>query len=46
MSSILHDPPHWRERAKEARALAEKATDKAVRESIMKVAADYEKQAA
>ena len=43
MASILKDAQHWRDRAKEARALADQETDAEVRQSILKVAEEYEK---
>jgi hypothetical protein len=43
MPSILRDSKHWRERANEARALADKETDEQVRRSILTVAEEYEK---
>jgi hypothetical protein len=39
------DGAHWRTRAQEMRALAEKAGDEEIRHRMLRVAADYEKLA-
>lgn len=39
-------PAHWRERAEEARAMAEDMTDAAARRAMLAVAENYEKIAA
>jgi len=44
--SHINDPEHWRERAKEARALAEQMADPISRQMMLGVAADYERLAA
>lgn len=36
---------HWRERAKEARRLADQMADEEARSTMLKIAADYEKLA-
>jgi len=41
----FNDPEHWRQRAKEARALAEQMLEPAAKEAMMVVAASYEKVA-
>lgn len=41
-SSYLNDPEHWRERAKEVRAMAEDMADPASKQKMLDVAADYE----
>ena len=43
--SHINDPKHWRYRAEEARALAEKLTDPEAKQLMLKVAADYEQLA-
>jgi hypothetical protein len=42
---IHNDPEHWRERATEARALAEKMTDAMGKEAMIEIAAKYERLA-
>jgi len=39
------DAAHWRDRAREMRALAEKASDDESRRRMLRIAADYEKLA-
>jgi len=39
--SDLDDPNHWRKRAAEMRELAEMMRDQGVRNTILKMAADY-----
>jgi cytochrome c553 len=41
-SSHLNDPQHWRERAKEARAMAEEMVDPISKQNMLDVAANYE----
>jgi hypothetical protein len=41
-SSHLNDPEHWRDRAKEARAMAEGMTDSVSKQKMLDVAANYE----
>jgi hypothetical protein len=41
-----NDPEHWRKRAKEARALAEKMTDAVSKKAMMEVAEKYDEVAA
>ena len=41
-SSYLNDPDHWRDRAKEARAMAEDMTDPVSKQKMLDVAANYE----
>jgi hypothetical protein len=40
--SHLNDPEHWRDRAKEARALAEDMADPVSKEKMLDLAANYE----
>ena len=46
MPSLHNDPEHWRKRAKEARALAEKMTDAVSKKAMMEVAEKYDEVAA
>ena len=41
-SSHLNDPEHWRDRAKEARAMAEGMVDPFSKEKMLDVATSYE----
>jgi hypothetical protein len=41
-SSHLNDPEHWRDRAKEARAIAEDMADPVSKEKMLDLAANYE----
>jgi hypothetical protein len=43
--SIFDEPEHWRERAKEARNVAEQLTDPTVRAMMSRIAEDYERLA-
>jgi hypothetical protein len=42
-ASILDDPEHWRQRAKEARSVAEQLTDPTSKAAMLRIAADYER---
>jgi hypothetical protein len=42
---LPHDARHWRDRAEEARQLAESMRNRAAREAMLKVAASYERLA-
>src|SRR5205823_10164734 len=44
--SILDDPKHWRERAKKSRAVAELLSDPGAKETMLRIAEDYERLAA
>jgi hypothetical protein len=44
-SHIFDDPKHWRQRAEQARALAEKMSDPASREMMVGIAKDCERLA-
>jgi hypothetical protein len=48
MADVPHfnDPEHWRQRAKEARGLAEQMSDETSRKMMLKIADDYDKLAA
>jgi hypothetical protein len=41
----INDPKHWRDRAKEARALAEQIADPETKRTILNNADDYERLA-
>jgi hypothetical protein len=41
-SSHLNDPEYWRDRAKEARAMAENIADPGSKQKMLEVAANYE----
>ena len=45
MPYFVNNPHHWRERAEEARTLAESLTDSVARKSMMEVADAYERMA-
>ncbi len=45
MPSFADDPAHWRQRADEARAMAEQMTDRDARQMMLGIAEDYEKLA-
>jgi hypothetical protein len=42
MPSHLNDPEHWRDRAKEARAMAQEMADPVSKQRMLDVAANYE----
>ena len=42
----LNDPDHWRQRAKEARLVAEHMGDDALRQAMLSIADDYDRIAA
>ena len=44
-SHIFDNPKHWRQRAEQARALAEQMSDPASREMMVGIAKDYERLA-
>ena len=41
----INDPKHWRERAEEARVHAEQMADPEAKQTMLKIAEDYEKLA-
>ena len=45
MTDLLKDPAHWRERAEEARRVAETLTDPKARRTMQEIAASYERLA-
>jgi hypothetical protein len=44
-ASFINDPEHWRKRAKETRAIADKMNDPRAREKMLKIADDYDRLA-
>ncbi len=44
-TSFINDPEHWRQRAAEARQVAELITDPPSKEAMLRIAADYERLA-
>jgi hypothetical protein len=45
MPLLYNDPEHWRERATEARAIAEKMTDALGRKAMIEIAENYDRLA-
>jgi hypothetical protein len=45
MRLLYSDPEHWRERAAEARALADKMTDAVGRQAMIEIAEKYDRLA-
>jgi hypothetical protein len=43
MSDLLKDPSHWRERAEEARRLANQLTDPEARKTMLGIAEGYDR---
>ena len=41
----INDPQHWRDRAKEARALADQINDVEAKAAMLRIAEDYERLA-
>jgi hypothetical protein len=39
---FINDPEHWRQRAEEARALAEQMQDPQSKQAMLRIATDYE----
>lgn len=46
MTDLLKDPAHWRERAEEARRVAEALVDPKARQTMLEIAGSYERLAA
>ena len=42
-ASLVDDPEHWRDRAREKRALAERLTNEQAKQTVLRVANDYER---
>ena len=40
-TSFINDPEHWRNRAAEARTLADQMNDEPSKEMMLRIAADY-----
>ena len=43
--SVLDNPKHWRERAEEARSIAEQLSDPDAKRMMLRIADDYERLA-
>jgi len=41
----INDPNHWRERAEEARTVADEINDEKAKQSMLRIAKDYEELA-
>ncbi len=44
-ASFINDPKHWRERAEQARILADQMNDPQSKQAMLRIAADYERLA-
>jgi hypothetical protein len=44
-TSFINDPKHWRDRAEEARTLAEMMNDEASKQMMLRIAADFDRLA-
>jgi hypothetical protein len=44
--SFINDPNHWRDRAEEARTLAQQMNDEDTKAAMLRIAKDYERLAA
>src|SRR6516162_3009850 len=42
-ASLINDPEHWRDRAREKRALADRLTNEQVKQTVLRVANEYER---
>jgi hypothetical protein len=42
-TSFINDPEHWHNRAEEARALGDQMNDEASKQTMLRIAADYER---
>ncbi len=40
-ASLINEPKHWRERAKEARAIADEMKDREAKQMMLGIARDY-----
>jgi hypothetical protein len=45
MTDLLKDPAHWRERAEEARRVAETLADPKARQTMLEIAGNYDRLA-
>jgi hypothetical protein len=41
-ASFINDPEHWRKRAKEMRALADQVSDPEAKQTMLRIAKDYD----
>ena len=44
-TSFINDPAHWRQRAEEARTIAEQMSDLNSKDAMLRIATDYERLA-
>jgi hypothetical protein len=44
-ASLVNDPEHWRDRAREKRALAGRLKNEQAKQAVLRVATDYERLA-
>ena len=44
-TSFINDPEHWRNRAEQARTLANQMTDEVSKQTMLRIAADYDRLA-
>jgi hypothetical protein len=44
-ASFINDPAHWRQRAEEARTIAEEMSDLNSKDAMLRIAKDYERLA-
>jgi hypothetical protein len=44
-ASLINDPEHWRDRAREKRALAERLRNEQAKQTMLRIASDYERLA-
>jgi hypothetical protein len=44
-TSFVNDPEHWRNRAEEARTLADQMSDETSKQTMLRIAADYDRLA-
>ena len=44
-ASFINDPEHWRKRAEEARTLADQMNDEKSKQTMLRIAADYDRLA-
>jgi hypothetical protein len=44
-ASFINDPAHWRQRAEEARTVAEQMNEPQSKEAMLRIAKDYERLA-
>jgi hypothetical protein len=42
---FMNDPAHWRQRAEEMRSLADEMKDGTIRDTVLRIANDYERLA-